>query len=208
MDPSELTVRRATLDDLPTLKGLWEVNRLPALELERHLTEFQLVLRPDGVVLGAIALRGFRGQGLVHSEAFYTPQAADLARARAWQRLQVVARNQCLTRLWMRGEPEPGWRAFGFGPAAFADLKKLPAALADGPGPWSTVTLIDEHALAEVVEKELTVFQEQARAENDRLRQQALWFKWLAGLIAFGFLAGAVWLLYQVVSRPRRRPLR
>ena len=57
MDSSDLTVRRATLDDLPTLLGLWEVNRLPALELERRLTEFQVVSRPDGVVVGAIGLR-------------------------------------------------------------------------------------------------------------------------------------------------------
>ena len=206
MDQSEYTVRRATLDDLPTLKGLWEVNRLPALELERHLTEFQVVSRPDGVIVGALALRGCGAQGLVHSEAFYSPQVVDAVRAAVWQRLHVLARNQRLSRLWMRGEPIPGWQVFGFRLATPRDLQRLPTALASAAGPWSSIALIEETALTEAMEQELIAFQEESRAENERLRQQARWFRWLGSLIAFGFLAGAVWLLYQVVSRSRRRP--
>ena len=205
MDSREFTVRRATLDDLPTLKGLWDVNRLPALELERHLTEFQLVLRPDGVLAGAVALRACGAQGLVHSEAFYSQQLADPVRSAAWQRLQVLARNQRLGRLWIHGEAAPGWQALGFKRAMAEDLKKLPPTLAGELGPWFTVSLIDETALAEVIEREVTVFQQEARAENDRLRRQALWFKWFAALIVFGFLAGAVWLLLRVFSAQNRR---
>ncbi len=208
MDSSDLTVRRATLDDLPTLLGLWEVNRLPALELERHLTEFQVVSRPDGVVVGAIGLRSCGAQGLVHSEAFYSPHLADSVRAAVWPRLQVVARNQRLGRLWLRGELSAGWEALGFKRAVPNDFKKLPPVLADDPGPWFTAPLVDETALAEVIEREVVVFQEEAKAENERLRRQALWFKWLAGLIAFGFLAGAMWVLYKVFSHSRRRPSR
>jgi N-acetylglutamate synthase-like GNAT family acetyltransferase len=204
VDPSEYTVRRATLDDLPTLKGLWETNRLPVLELERRLTEFQIVSRPDGVIVGAVALRGCGAQGLVHSEAVYSPPLAEPVRTAAWQRLRVLARNQGMTRLWMRGEPATGWQALGFKRAMPGDLKKFPPALTAGPGPWSTLALIDEAVLAEVVEKEVTAFQQEAQADHERLRRQALWFKWLAGLIAFGFFAGAVWLLYQVLSRTHR----
>ncbi|HNU98750.1 MAG: hypothetical protein KA191_10230 [Verrucomicrobia bacterium] len=205
MDPHDFTVRRATLDDLPTLKGLWDVNRLPALDLERHLTEFQLVLRADGVLAGAVGLRACGAQGLVHSEAFYSQQLADPVRSAAWQRLQILARNQRLGRLWIHGEAAPGWQALGFKRAMAEDLKKLPPILGGELGPWFTVALIDETALAEVVERELTVFQQEARAENERLRQQALWFKWIAGLIVFGFLAGAVWVLYRVFSSQNRR---
>jgi len=208
VDPSEYTARRATLDDLPTLKGLWEVNRLPVLELERHLTEFQVVARPDGVIVGALALRSRGTQGLLHSEAVYSPPLAAAIPAAAWPRLQILARNQGLTRLWMHGEPAPAWQACGFTRARPGDLQKLPPALASGPGPWATVALIDEAVVAEVIEKEVTAFQQEAQAEHERLRQQALWFKWLAGLIIFGFFAGAVWLLYQVLSRTRRPPRR
>jgi hypothetical protein len=41
MNPKELRIRRATLDDLETFKSIWASMRLPVDELEGRLTEFQ-----------------------------------------------------------------------------------------------------------------------------------------------------------------------
>src|SRR5438046_7014520 len=54
MNASELTVRRATVDDLNGLKQLWERARLQVLDLERRLTEFQLLVSNESDLLGAI----------------------------------------------------------------------------------------------------------------------------------------------------------
>ena len=52
-----LRVRRATLDDLVTLREIWFSMRLPADELEKHLKEFQVVEDAEGNVLGAVGIR-------------------------------------------------------------------------------------------------------------------------------------------------------
>ena len=43
MTAPQFPARRATLDDLPALRPLWEAERLDAAALEKRLTEFQLV---------------------------------------------------------------------------------------------------------------------------------------------------------------------
>ena len=43
MTASTNRVRRATLDDLGALKPLWTSMRLPAADLEKRLTEFQVI---------------------------------------------------------------------------------------------------------------------------------------------------------------------
>lgn len=205
MDPSRYTVRRATLEDLPTLKGLWQTNGLPALELDRHLTEFQLVLRPDGILVCAIALRVIGAQGLIHSEAGYSTQQLEDGRPLFWQRLQGLARNHGLTRLWARGEVVPFWRDTGFRTATEAELKRLPTAFGSAEVGWSTLNLRDEVLLADALEKELELFHQEQQEQNERLRRQALLFKWIAGLIAVGFFAGALALLFQILNRSSRR---
>src|SRR5207302_5432031 len=56
MNASEPTVRRATVDDLNGLKQLWERARLQVLDLERRLTEFQLIVSDESDLLGTIGL--------------------------------------------------------------------------------------------------------------------------------------------------------
>ena len=48
------TMRRATVDDLGGLKLLWERARFQVLDLEKRLTEFQLVVSNEGDLIGAI----------------------------------------------------------------------------------------------------------------------------------------------------------
>jgi hypothetical protein len=50
-----LRVRRATTDDRKSLKALWQSMLLPADELEKRLTEFQVVVTADDSALGAAA---------------------------------------------------------------------------------------------------------------------------------------------------------
>ena len=53
---SELTFyfRRATLEDIETLRALWQTALLPIQELEKRLTEFQIVEGMDGRIFGAL----------------------------------------------------------------------------------------------------------------------------------------------------------
>ena len=77
MEAPELVVRRANVDDLPGLKQLWEHARFQVLDVEKQLTEFQVVTTPAGDLLGAMALQIQDKQGCLHHEAFVRPERAD-----------------------------------------------------------------------------------------------------------------------------------
>ena len=76
MNEPQYNLRRATVDDLPGLKLLWERARLQVLDLEKRLTDFQLVVSDADDLIGAIGLHIEGKQGHVHSEAFAQPEQA------------------------------------------------------------------------------------------------------------------------------------
>jgi N-acetylglutamate synthase-like GNAT family acetyltransferase len=200
VDATNCTARRANLEDLPALKGLWDVARLPVLELEKHLTEFQVVTRPDGVILGAIGLKMAGAHGLIHSEAFYQPEHEDEYRPMLWGRLQVLARNHGLARLWTR-EGAPFWHQSGFAPAGPEELKSFPPALGDPHATWMTAQLREESLLSPNLEREFEIFQMSQREGSERILRQARLFKWLAALIAIGFFVAALLLFIFVLRK-------
>jgi N-acetylglutamate synthase-like GNAT family acetyltransferase len=202
VDPSKCTVRRANLEDLPNLKGLWEVAGLPPLELEKHLTEFQVVSRADGILQGALAVRLAGTQALIHSEAYYSSAGQEEWRSALCDRLLVLARNHGVARLWMRGAAE-AWLSLGFRPATSQELQKLPPAFGLFSDPWLTLRLREETALAGQLERELELYQIAERERSQRLMRQARVAKWIAALIAVGFLSAALALMLRILWRSR-----
>lgn len=208
VDPSQLVARRATLDDLPTLKGLWATNGLPVLECERHLTEFQVIERPDGVVIGTVALRIAGANALLYGEAYHPGPSMDQARPPAWHRILALVRNQSVGRVWLRGSirADSYWASVGFHSPTAAEIKLRPGMFGPSEGPWFVCVIFDEKLLEGEVKKEILAFQEESRRTNERLAIQALWFKRIAGFIAVGFLGATAYLLYKILSaRGRRR---
>jgi len=102
MNPSDYRMRRATLDDIGILKTLWESMRLPAGDLERRLTEFQVIEGPDGKVMGALGFQIAERQACIHSEAFTDFSIADSVRPVFLKRIQSLAMNHGVMRLWTR----------------------------------------------------------------------------------------------------------
>ena len=91
MNLPTLRVRRATTDDLQSLKALWRSMLLPADELEKRLTEFQVVETADGKLLGAIGIQILPRQAWLHSESYLDFALADDARELFWQRIQTLS---------------------------------------------------------------------------------------------------------------------
>jgi N-acetylglutamate synthase-like GNAT family acetyltransferase len=159
MSEADYQVRRATVDDLHSLKALWESMRFPAVELERRLTEFQLAETPDGELLGALAMEIAGRHGRLHSEAFNDFALAEPLRQRLWERMQSLATNHGLVRIWAQ-ETAPFWSHNGFLAADPESLKKLPAAWNDLPPAWLTLRLRDEEAVEMSLDKEFVRFKE------------------------------------------------
>lgn len=206
MNPARLTVRRATVEDLPALRGLWQLERLPIHELEKRLTEFHVVVRPDGLVIGAAGLATAGPQALVHSVAFASPALAAEGRLPLWEHLHTLMRTHGVIRLWAREAP-PTWPGAAFAPATAAQLQRLPPAFGPAQGAWYTLPLRDEAALAAAWEKEWAALQEFHQAQAEQLRRRAAFWKLLAWAVAALFFLGTAWLLFlmfRTAPRPRR----
>jgi N-acetylglutamate synthase-like GNAT family acetyltransferase len=183
MNPPEFVVRRATVDDLGGLKILWERARLQVLELERHLTEFQLAVTMEGDLLGAMGLRIHDKEGLLHSEAFTQPENEEQYRATIWGRVQNLARNHGLLRIWTR-EQAPFWGQAGFAGASAEQLKKLPPAWGDPHARWLALQLREDAAVALSLEQEFELFQEASRASTEQVMAQARKLRVFANVMA------------------------
>ncbi len=181
-------VRRATIEDLPKLVPLWQQENLPSADLEKRFKEFQVVEGPDGEVLGALGLQMAGLEGRVHSEVFLHSDQADALREQLWGRVQVIAGNFGVFRIWTQ-LATPFWRSNGFRAAPAEVAAKLPPAFAGEPQPWWYAQLKEEPAEAPVsLDKEFALFRELERERTEKIFRQARAMKLFAALIALAVL--------------------
>lgn len=190
MTAPQFQARRATLDDLPALRPLWEAERLDAAALEKRLTEFQVVCDAAGQVVGAVGMQRHLHQGLLHSEVFADFALADTLRPLLWERLRTVGRNYALARMWTR-ETSQFWRVLGFDPPEAEQLGKFPAAFgAEEEGaPLLTLKLRDDPFADMTAEQEEVLFKQALRADTEKMLRQA------RTLRRFAYLASVVFII-------------
>jgi N-acetylglutamate synthase-like GNAT family acetyltransferase len=201
MNTSTFRVRRATLDDLDALRPLWESMKLPVAELEKRLVEFQLAESSEGRMVGAIGFQSDGRHARIHSEAFSDFGAADAVRPLFWERIQTLATNHGIVRLWTQ-EQVPFWKQHGFQPATPDALKKLSPAWGPSASDWLTLPLKSEESVVSL-EKELAMFMESEKRNTARMFQQARVMKMVATLLAVVF---AVFVLFALFYLFRRNP--
>lgn len=201
MNGSKLRVRRATIEDLGTLRPLWESMHFSIADLEKRLTEFQVVENTEGNVLGGIGFQNFQHQARIHSEAYTDFAVADTARTLLWERLKTLSSNHGVFRLWTR-ENAPFWRQTGFHAADAETMQKLPADWnTEGPA-WSTLPLKDESAMISI-EKELALFMQSEKQRTARAFQHARMLKTFATVLAIIF---AMFVLCAIIFLLRKNP--
>ncbi len=164
-------VRRATLDDLEALTALWTTMRFAVTDLRNRLTEFQVALDASGQLVGAIGFQIHQRQGLIHSEAFTDFARADEIRPFLWERIQMLAQNHGVARLWTR-ESAPFWTHHGFQRPDEAARQRLPEPWARQSSGWLTCRLRDEEALMSL-DKEFALFKELERQNTAATLEQA-----------------------------------
>jgi N-acetylglutamate synthase-like GNAT family acetyltransferase len=198
MNPSDYRVRRATLDDIGALKSLWESMRYPAEDLERRLTEFQVIEGLGEKILGAIGFQITERQACIHSEAFTDFSIADSVRPVFLKRIQSLAMNHGVLRLWTR-EQAPFWTHYGFQPANASALEKLPSSWDRKAPDWLTLQMKDEEAIASV-DKEFAMFVASEKARTAEAFAQAKKLKLIATvivcIIALGAVAAAAYIYF------------
>jgi N-acetylglutamate synthase-like GNAT family acetyltransferase len=205
MSSAAYLVRRATVDDRANMVTLWNSMRLPAGELERRLTEFQIVEAGDGSLLGGIGMEIIERHGRIHSEAFSDFALAEVFRTQLWERLQSLAVNHGLARIWTN-EAAPFWKYNGFHPAESDELKRLPPAWNLIPGDWLTMTLRDEDALRASLDMDFSRLKEKEQQETERLLNKARTLKYIAvTFIVLVVIAALALCVHVLLNLPRFR---
>ena len=200
-------VRRATVEDLPQLRTLWQMENLPEAEFEKRFTEFQVALDAQGEILATVGLQMLAGQGKIYGEAIGRFDLADELRAMCWPRLETLARNQGLSRLWTTQEAV-FWRGLGFKKATDQNLAEMPAGFTEENAQWFTLPLRASGASVGEVERQLAALRVLSQAENERVLERAKVLKWIAmGVLGLVFALFALWVLswWRVENVRRKR---
>lgn len=196
MSSFKFQARRATVDDLPRLKELWAIMHIPDTDLERQLTDFQVVTDEAGLVVGCVAFQMNLRHARIHSEAFEDFSLAEYARPVLWARIQTLATNHGLARLWTQ-EQSPFWSRNGFQPATEEAFEKMPSNWDRFSTGWLTIKLKDEEAMASL-DKEFALFVESEKHQRGQLLGQAKVVKTIiiAALILITLAIGAatIWV--------------
>jgi N-acetylglutamate synthase-like GNAT family acetyltransferase len=182
MNTTGFRVRRATVDDLEQLGPLLRATQLPAADLEKRFTEFQVVEGTGGKLVGALGLQIAQKQGRLHSESFLDFGEADILRPLLWERLQAVAKNHGLVRLWT-DETAPFWKQAGLESPSDEIKGKLPPIFADPKRVWLTIKLKEDIEASLSMDKEFTVFMQSEKARTEELLSQAKTFRFVAYLL-------------------------
>ena len=193
---SSLHVRRATVEDLESLQAIWVSMRLPSDQLESRLTEFQVVER-GGEVVGALGFQVLRTSAALHSEGYSDFAVADEARQLFWERIQKLAANHGVFRLWTL-EDSPYWRRWGFHPANEEALTRLPEEWKGVVGKWFTLELKNEAVINAALQNQFAGYmaseKKSAEETTARAKQVMNFLTVICFLIFFVCLAVAGWL--------------
>jgi len=157
---------------------------LPADELEKRLTEFQVVEGADGKLLGAIGIQIVRRHARLHSEGYLDFAHADEARQLFWERIQNLASNHGVFRLWTQ-EISPFWSRLGFRSVSANKLSDLPSEWNQARGEWFALQLKDEEAIANALDKDFAAFMSAEKRNTERTHEQARTLKTIITIIGF-----------------------
>ena len=197
MNPAPLQIRRATVDDLPALKALWLAARLPVDEYENRLTEFQVVVA-DGVFAGAFGVQVVRDQMRFYAEDFIDFAVADAARELFWERLQKLAANHGVFRVWTQ-ETSPFWTRWGLQPANAETLARLPEEWKALDGRWLTLALKNEEVIKAALGNQFAGFMDAEKKQTAEVAARARQIRTVFTVICFAIglicFAIAVYLL-------------
>ena len=180
---TQLHVRRATVEDLNALRAIWHSMRLPADELEKRLKEFQVV-ESGGQIAGAIGVQFLEQNALLYGEGFADFAVADAARQLFWNRIQTLATNHGVFRIWTQ-EDSPFWLRWGFLPVSEKVLSRLPEPWKSPGGKWFTLELKNEEAIAAALQTKFAGFLDAEKKQTARLTEKAKTLKATITVVCF-----------------------
>lgn len=199
MSSAQLEARRATLDDLSGLRQLWQDSGVSDRSLEKRLTEFQIV---EDFTDNIVACAGFQiaaRQGFVDYFLCQNPEFRDSAQLLLWERIQALAQNHGLVRLWTQ-ESGVFWSNQGFSEADDTLRSKIPSKFGESPEKWKTLQLRDESVNSLSWEQHLALLQQSQKKIARKTAERIRIARWFAGFVALVVLFAMIWLAWKMVN--------
>lgn len=197
--PTDIEVRRGTLDDLPALRSLWGDAGLAVAELERRVTEFQVAVDRAGQVIGCVGISVAPKNGWIHSEIYANRQIAAEVRPLMWERAQTLGRNHGLVRVWIDRE-DRFWVDAGFRSPTPEQLQQLPGSFGSASANWLVFALRDE-SLAASVDREFELFKQAQHDVHARTLRRARNLRLIALLVAIVTVVLVVFAIWFTMER-------
>lgn len=200
--------RRATLEDLPGLRALWQKAHMPVQDLEKRFTEFQLLRNAQGQIVAAMALHIERNQGQIHGEVYANPADAPRLRPLLWERVMRLAKNNGLVRLWTPATVS-FYREMGMGEPDEIMRAKIPPGFGSPGADWLVLNLREESQPHLSMEQELELFAAHQKAEAQRMQRQRESLKLIAYgilLVVLGAFGALIYVVFFWLPRRRRPP--
>ncbi len=205
MTPQNFHFRRATLEDLDILRGLWQTALHPVLELEKRLTDFQIVEGNDGRLLGALGICVQGEEACVHHEAYTHPDTESAIREKLWNRLNVLFVNQGVHRMWTREKAE-FWKEKGFRVPTGEEKTKFPSNFSSGNGTLLVFPLKDLKA-ERMIERKMMELQAAREEDEVRLEQKTRIIRVVAWSLAGFFMVLLIYFTIRgLMVLPQIRP--
>jgi hypothetical protein len=203
MNPSNYRVRRATLEDIGQLVAMWQSMNYSPEDLARRITEFQVAVSPEGALVGALGLQVAERQGRVYGEAFTDFALAEHLRPMLWDRVNTLAKNLGLLRLWTQ-EDAPFWHHCGLVRADAEALAKLPEPWRSLPADWLTVKLREDLEAIVSADQQFAMFMESEKQRTQRALAHARLLKTLVTVFALIFLVFVLGAALYLMQKRRR----
>lgn len=181
-------VRRVSVDDLQDLRALWRAAGIYSLELEKRFTEFQIVVNDEAQVVAAFGVEIKNKDAHIHSDAYADTDARSDIREVVWKRVQTLAENHGLIRLW--SAMDDFWRNVGFEEPD----KKVKDRGGDLFGSTMerrlTLQLREDEDIQLLAETQFELFQKSSVAERERIMEQGKRYRNIAMVIASFIMLG------------------
>ena len=199
VEPPALSARRATVEDLAALRVLWQAAGLPWDQLDRFVTEFQVVPASDDSMLGAVGFLVEGADALLHSESVAPGEQADEVRSALWRRVQIMGRNQGVHRIWTQ-EDAGYWSTCGFKVATAEPLGACKATFLDRAASWQVFEFPAPETVKARLDEQMAIWQATRAQEAEAMQERIRNFRNIAVLVAT-LVIGVMIIMLSVIMR-------
>ncbi len=197
MSAAGFKIRRVHVGDLNELRAVWRATGVYSLELEKRFTEFQIISNEKADIVASFGVHAQGKEAHIHTESYAPDAPREEIRELIWKRVQTLAENRGLMRLW--ADDQDFWKKRGFAKPGEKVLKKGIELFGSTMERRLTLQLREEADIHKLAEAQFELFQQSSQAERERILNRGNLYKNIAlavaALVVLGGLIGTAFFL-------------